>query len=758
MTFRRSTSVRFISTCALLLATTTAGAQQKLLSVEAIYDPDKRVDFSGSPPTDLRWIDEGRYLWEKRSGRNPSTSLSAGREWLVVEAATGRATPLFDATRMEQALASLPGVTREDASLLVRREDLTLNPSETGALLTLDDDLYFYDFTAGRAVRLTTSAEAEEEATFSPDGALVGFVRKNNLYIVDIETQRERAVTTDGSDDLLNGKLDWVYQEEIYGRDEFRAYWWSPDSKRVAFLQIDERPVPKYTVIDHIPYRPMLEVSGYPKAGDPNPTARLAVARVAGGAPRWADLSTYAPSEFLIVNVDWTPDAKQIAYQVQNREQTWLDLNVADAAAGTSRRVLRETTQAWVNELGNPAWLKDGSFLWFSERSGFQHLYHYRTDGTQVRQVTSGRWDVQKLYGVDESSGSVYFAGTEHSPIGLDVYRVRLDGTGLTRLSREDGTHRATFNSSFTQYIDSWSNFTTPTQVRLHRADGSEVRTIDANPSTALGEYRLVKPELLHVKTRDGFVMEALMIKPPDFDAGRRYPVFQHTYGGPGAPQVVNRWGGTSFLFYQLLAQHGIIVWICDNRSASGKGVESAWPIYGRLGELELRDIEDGVAWLKQQPYVDASRIALEGWSYGGFMTSYALTHSTSFAAGIVGAPVTDWRNYDTIYTERYMKMPQNNPQGYEATAPVKAAANLHGRLLLLHGITDDNVHVQNSVQFAYELQKAGKPFEMMVYPRSRHAFADARLNAHLRQTILDFVLRTIGGRSGSGPSPTASR
>jgi dipeptidyl-peptidase-4 len=756
----RSTRAPVAAVCAFLIAATSADAQQKLLSLETIYDPGKRVDFSGSPPAELTWIDDERYLWVNRPGREASIALSStkpGREWLVVDAATGRSAPLFDTSRLEQAIAALPGVTSEEASLLVHNEDLTLNPSRTGALLTIADDLYFYDFTNGRAVRLTTSVEAEEEATFSPDGVFVAFVRRNNLYVVDLATQRERAVTSDGTDDLLNGKLDWVYQEEIYGRGRFRAYWWSPDSRRVAFLQIDERPVPKYTVIDHIPSRPVLEISGYPKAGDPNPTVKLGVARVVGGTPRWIDLSAYAPSEFLIVNVDWTPDGKQIVYQVQNREQTWLDLNFADWTSGIPKRVLRETTEAWVNENGNPVWLKDGTFLWMSERSGFRHLYHYRTDGTQVRQVTTGRWDLRTLYGADESAGSVYFAATERSPIGIDLYRVKIDGTGLTRVSREEGTHRATFNPLFTQYIDAWSNLTTPTQVRLHRADGSEVRVIDANPAKALAEYRLSIPELLQVKTRDGFVMEAMMIKPPDFDPSRRYPVFQHTYAGPGASQVANRWGGSSFLFHQLLAQHGIIVWICDNRSASGKGVESQWPIYGRAGELELRDIEDGLAWLKQQPYVDGTRILLSGWSYGGFMTAYALTHSTSFAGGIVGAPVTDWRNYDTIYTERYMKMPQNNPQGYEATAPAKAAARLHGKLLLLHGMTDDNVHVQNSVQFAYELQRAGKPFEMMVYPRSRHGVADPRLNLHLRQTMFDFVMRTIGGK-GIAASTTASR
>jgi dipeptidyl-peptidase 4 len=249
-----------------------------------------------------------------------------------------------------------------------------------------------------------------------------------------------------------------------------------------------------------------------------------------------------------------------------------------------------------------------------------------------------------------------------------------------------------------------------------------------------------------------------MLIKPLDFTPGRRYPVYQFTYAGPGASQVRNQWGGREYMFHQMLAQHGVIVWVLDNRSASGKGVESQWPVYGRLGELELQDLEDGVAWLKQQPFVDSSRMVLSGWSYGGFMTAFALTHSTSWSAGIVGAPVTDWRDYDSIYTERLMKLPQNNPEGYRRTAPRFAADKLQGRMLLLHGEMDDNVHMQNSVQFAYELQKAGKPFEMMIYPRSRHAVADGRLNAHLRQMMFDFTMRVVAPVSAGMPTPSATR
>jgi dipeptidyl-peptidase-4 len=721
-----------------------AQAPQRLLTVDAIYHPERRVDFSGVPAPEITWLDETTYVTSRREG--------PGVQWMRVEAASGRSSPLFDVARMEAALAALPGVAREDASRAARSGGLTFNTGHTTILATIADDLFAYDVASGKAVRLTTKAGTEEEAMFSPDGRAVAFVRGNNLHVVDVATARERALTTDGSAEILNGKLDWLYQEEIYGRGRFRAFWWSPDSTKLAFLQLNERPVPEYTVVDHIPYRPLLEVTDYPKAGDPNPTVRLGIARASGGGPAWADLSKYASTEILIVNVDWTPDSRQVVHQVQDREQTWLDLNLADAVRGQPRTILRETTKAWVSENGNPVWLKDGSFLWFSERSGFKHLYHYRTDGAQVRQVTTGRWDVRTLYGVDEAKGVLYYASAERSPIDTDIYRIGLDGGAKTRVSQAPGTHRATFNPAFTFYADAWSDATTPPQVRLHGADGAEVRVIEANPVRATAEYRLSPPEFVKVKARDGFVMDAMMIKPPDFNPSSRYPVYQFTYAGPGAAQVRNQWGGTQYLFHQLLAQHGVIVWVLDNRSASGQGVESQWQVYGRLGEQELEDLEDGISWLKQQPFVDASRILLSGWSYGGFMAAYALTHSTSWSAGIVGAPVTDWRDYDSIYTERYMKLPQHNPDGYRRTAPRFAADRLHGRMLLIHGTMDDNVHMQNSVQFAYELQRAGKQFEAMFYPRSRHAVGDPRLNTHLRQLMFDFVMRTIGTTAGAPP------
>jgi dipeptidyl-peptidase-4 len=735
---------------AVIAVSMSLGAQaQRTLTIDLIYDPQARINFSGTPAPPITWLDANSYRTTRRGER--------GVEWVKVDAVSGRATPLFDLFRMENAFAALPGVSRDEAAAVARSNDLTFNALQDTVIATLNSDLYSYNLLAGTAVRLTSAPGEEEEATFSPDGRTVAFVRGNNLFVVDIATQRERALTTDGTNEIFNGKLDWLYQEEIYGRGRFRGYWWSPDSSRIALLQLDERPVPEYTVTDHIPYHPLLEVTDYPKAGDPNPKVRLGIVTTLSPVLSWVDLNDYSNTDFLIVNVAWAPGGADLFFQVQDREQTWLELDSAHVLSGRTRKVIRETTRAWVNENGNPIWLKDGSFLWFSERNGFKHLYHYYAEGTAPRQVTSGRWDVRSFYGVDEATRTAYFSSGARRHIDTDIYRIGLDGTGMTRLSRTEGTHSANFNPSFTMYVDAWSDATTPTQTRLHRADGADVRVIEGNPVSALSQFRLFTPEFVEVQTRDGFTMDGMILKPTNVDPTRRYPVYQLTYAGPTAASVRNRWDGTQFMFHQMLAQHGVVVWVLDNRSAGGKGAESQWPVYGRLGELELRDLEDGITWLRKQPYIDASRIVLSGWSYGGFMTAYALTHSTSWSGGIVGAPVTDWRDYDTVYTERYMKTPQHNPDGYRDTAPRFAAAKLHGRMLLLHGTTDDNVHLQNSVQFAYELQRAGKPFEMMFYPRSRHAFSDPRLNTHLRQTMFDFVMRTVA-REPQEVAATAAR
>ena len=713
-------------------------AQQRRLSVDAIFDPATRVRFAGSPPSGLQWTDETHYLQVRQTG--------TGREWLLVDAEHGTTTPLVDDARLTAALVALP-VDRPVLRPEGTHVDLTFNRARTAAIFIVGGELYYYRLDGAAAVRLTRSPAPEEEASFSPDGRYVAFVREHDLYLVDVDRGRERRITTDGGRNVFNGQLDWVYQEEIFGRGTFRGYWWSPDSTRLAFLRLDEQAVPEWADLDDLPHHPSLVRTRYPRAGEANPTVRVGLASLSGKVD-WADLRDYPAADLLLVEAAWAPDARRVFLQLQDREQHWLDLAAVDAHGGRPVRLLRESYGAWVEHHGDPVWLKDGSFLWLSDRTGFTHVEHRRPDGALIRAVTTGRWDVRVLHGVDEASGWIYYSGAEQQATGRDVYRVRLDGTGTTRLTRTAGMHRATFSPALSRYLDRWSAVTTPPQLRVYQADGTELRTIDANPAPALAEYGLVTPEFVQVPTRDGFVMEAMLIKPPGFDPARRYPVYQDTYGGPGMPQAVNQWTGPDHLFLQLLAQQGIVVWVCDNRSASGKGLESQWPVHGRLGELELADIEDGLTWLKRQGWVDPDRVAIGGFSFGGTVAAYALTHSTSFAAGIIGAPVTDWRLYDSVYTERYMGTPQRNPDAYDRTSVVRAADRLHGRALLIHGVTDDNVHLQNTTQFVAALQRAGKSFEMMLYPASRHGVTAPDQHRHYRQMTYDFLMRTLAPRS----------
>ena len=748
---------RLLLAAALCLASAAAGAQPKPLTVEEIYSYDGWKRFNGSQAATMSWAPAGdpwlsdtHHLWPSPTViPGPAISEAAGRAegpWLRVEAASGASAPLYSYTQVERALINA-GAAAPDARHASRQLPSIFNAARDAFLVTLGDDLYVYAISTTTATRLTNSAGARSEATFSPDGRSVAFIKNNNIFVAATGVTGERALTSDGSAELLNGTLDWVYSEELYGRGNHRAYWWSPDSSRIAFLQFDEKAVPEYTLVDDLPYHPTVERWDYPKAGDPNPLVRLGVISTATGSTRWIDTTTY--TDFLIVNVGWTPDGRDVVYQIQNRTQTWLDLNRAGADTGAPRRVLRETSKAWVERWQDasidPIWLKDGSFLWLSERSGWRHFYHYAADGALIRQVTQGEWEIRQTHGVDPSGTWVYFTSTTHGPIDLDLYRVRLDGSGLQRVSTAAGRHRVFVNPSRTLFLDSWSDITKPPQVRVHNTSTRDlVRVVDANTVPPLKAHGLSMPELMQVKTRDGFVMEAMMIKPPNFDPGRRYPVYQFTYAGPHFQQVVNGWGGTDFLYHQLLAQHGIIVWICDNRTASGKGMQSAWPLYKNLGALELQDIEDGAAWLKRQPYVDGARLGIAGVSFGAYMALYAMTHSRTFAMGIAEGAVSDWRSYDTIYTERYMGLPSENADGYRRSSPRFSAASLTGELLLVHSTLDDNVHPQHAMQFAHELQQAGKPFRMMMYPKSAHGVVDSQPALHLRRMMLDFTIQNL--------------
>ncbi|MBC7771446.1 MAG: prolyl oligopeptidase family serine peptidase, partial [Pyrinomonadaceae bacterium] len=478
----------------------------------------------------------------------------------------------------------------------------------------------------------------------------------------------------------------------------------------------------------------------------------------------------------LITGVGWFPaegegDRKEsrAAYcYVQNRTQTWLDFLSVPTGGAKPTRLMRESTEAWVEPQGDPKFLKDGSFLLASERTGFRHLYLFDRKGTLKNQVTRGDWEATSIQHVDEKQGFVYFMGNAESSITSDLYRIKLDGTDMicltfpfveyhteaatTDAASDDenesassprgapgGMHSITFAPSGNYFIDSWSDHQTPTSVALFRSNGSRLRTLDSNPVYSHEEYQRGDFELVQIPARDGFLLEASVLLPPGYDPAVRYPVWLQTYAGPHAPSVFDSWQGGR-LGDEALAREGVIVFRTDPRSASGKGAKSAWTAYKQLGVQELMDLEDAVKWLCKLPYVDPTRIGISGGSYGGFMTAYALTHSTVFSAGVAISSPTDWRDYDSIYTERYMGMPQENPEGYDKTSVVKAAKNLHGRLLLVHGTMDDNVHMLNSLKLVRALQAANKQFEFMLYPGSRHGVG----GGHYRAMFYDFIRRTF--------------
>jgi dipeptidyl-peptidase 4 len=508
-------------------------AQERLLTVDDIFSPDtaKRVRFGGTP-VQAQWAPDGKSFRQMVNGR-----------LMRVDAVTGNAVPYFDSGALAAALARV-GVKTDDANRIANSPaGFRFNADESGILLNNDNDLWLWNIAAADLKRLTNNRDDEKEADFSPDGKWVSFVRGNNLFVVDTVKAGEKQLTRDGREGdkaILNGYLDWVYEEELYGRGQKRGYWWSPDSRNIAFLRLDESPVPKFIIPNDVPVDQEVETTYYPKAGDPNPIVKLGIADVnktqipgpsripklgerlpptlqrLGDSVKFVDLSNYKPEDLLIARVAWSPSSKAVFFQALNREQTFLDLNIA-TLDGKVIKGLTETTPAWVEVYGNPHFLDDGSGVWESARNGWKHLYVYDNTGKLVRQLTNGKWEVRNVYGVDEKNGWVYFSATKDNHIAENIYRMKLTGGEPERLTEGDGWHQASFNKTFTYFVENWSDAATPVQTRLRYADGSLVRVINENKVDALAQYKLSLPEFLKVKTRDGFEMEAMMIKPPRF-------------------------------------------------------------------------------------------------------------------------------------------------------------------------------------------------------------------------------------------------
>jgi dipeptidyl aminopeptidase/acylaminoacyl peptidase len=663
-----------------------------------MYEQGRLPNLAGEPTYVQRWLPDGEYFLQLKEGRRRK-----------VHALTGRSSPYEDR-----------------AAKAAKPESVRL----ASPFVTLDS----------QTSRQIGSPQSKTRELFlaSPDNKSTAFVRGNNLFVEDQKSKKEIALTADGGELVLNGKADWVYWEELYHRRTYRAFWWSPDSKYLAFLRFDETGVPVATVVNYVGITQKLERTPYPRAGEPNPTVKLGIVPATGGPIRWVDLTGYEKEALLIPRVKWLPSSNAVYFFVQNRIQSWLDYCTVTPEGGRPRKLFRDSSKAWTEDMGPPQFLKDGSFLWLSERSGWKHLYHYDKDGKLLRPVTTGEWEVRGVERIDEKEGYVYFQGTRDSHTSVNAYRIKLDGTGLTRLTKGPGNHQVDLNPQGTLFVDYVTTGDSPTQVLLCRTDGTVVRMLDTNPVPARDEFQLGEYQRVQIPTPDGFLLEASVHKPAKFDPKKKYPVWFTTYGGPHAPTVSDR--AFSRTGDEARANLGYIIFRCDPRSASGKGAVSTWTAYRQLGVQELKDIETAIRWLTAKPWVDPARVGMSGHSYGGYITAYVLTHSKLFAAGIAGSPVTDWRNYDSIYTERYMDTPQANLKGYDAGSVVKAAANVHGKLLLAHGVMDDNVHVQNTLQLAQALQQANKEFEMMLYPTARHGI----FSRHFQRLEIEFMKRTL--------------
>jgi dipeptidyl-peptidase-4 len=615
------------------------------------------------------------------------------------------------------------------------------SPKGDAVLISSAGDLFSYSLADRTARRLTSTAEDETNPQISPDGAWVAYVRGHNLFAVPMGGGAEVALTSDGSEVVLMGEPDWVSCEEL---ELCSAFWWSPDSRRIAFLKFDQEPVYRHPLVDWLPVHAEMSWERYPKAGDPNARLALGVVAIADRGIRW--LETGAGPEDYLPRVAWDHEGTTLLVQRLNRGQDRLELVRIDAAgAAPPRTLLTEEDPHWVNLAAGPELLDDGRMIWSSERDGWRHLYLYDAGGKLLRRLTQGAWLVESVEHVDQKAGIVYFTATEKGVLERHLYRVGLDGKGFSRVAQEEGTHATTVDPTGKHYVDRYSQWGTPTALALHRIDGSRVEDLSPAVHGALSGFAWPRHEFLRIPATDGETLQGELLTPSDFDPARRYPVLVYVYGGPGVQIVRDTWGGWRTLFHAMLAERGYLVFSVDGRGSSGRGHAWETAIDRRMGKRELEDQLAGVRYLKSLPYVDPGRIGIWGWSYGGTMTLYALTNAPGvFRVGVSGAPVTDWRLYDTIYTERYLERPQDNPDGYRDSSPVSQAARLQGKLLLVHGTGDDNVHLQNSLTMVQAFIEANVPYDLEIYPRQLHGFQDRKARLSVHERILRFLLDNL--------------
>lgn len=579
---------------------------------------------------------------------------------------------------------------------------------------------------------------------FSPDSKKLGYVKNDNLYIYDISTRTERQLTFDGNGVIINGHFDWVYEEEFSIIDGWR---FSPDGKQIAFWQLDQSPVPEIEIqqFDSLYFNSIK--MRYPKAGSRNSIVKIGVVDIDEGKINWMNIGDEI--DIYIPRIYWTSRENELAIVRMNRLQNKLELLLADTKTGNSKIIYTDTDSCWVDvELMDIYFFKDKKhFLISSEKSGFKHFYLYDYSGKLIRQITNGQWEVDRLIEVDEKNKFIYFTSGFGNPLIRNLYSIKLDGKGLKRLTPFEGTNFINSSPNLKYFIITNSSVKSVSKTFLFDEKGKILDTLikNENLEKTLSEYKISTPEFITFTTSDGVVLNAMMIKPVDFDPQKKYPVLFYNYSGPGSQIVRNAWGGTQFLWHQMLAQEGYIIFMVDNRGTGGRGKSFKNFVYKNLGHWEVNDIIEAAKYLMTLPYVDHERIGIWGWSYGGYISALTLLEGNEyFRCAVSVAPVTHWKFYDTIYTERYMSTPELNPEGYEKSAVTNKADKLKGRLLLIHGTADDNVHFQNIVVLVDELIKANKQFQVMFYPGKDHGISGGKTRLQLFTLITSFIKENL--------------
>lgn len=746
-------------------ATAQPAADTVELSLETLFNSST---FAGRGFQGGQWAEAGpviRYIERDRD---------AGATHLMeYDLATDTRTRLIDGTELEKpdgdGLLQIQGYTYSDD----RSKVLLYTDSERVWRLNTKGFYYLYDVEENTLTPIADRADGFQMfAKMNPAGTHVAFVRDRDLWLVDLATRTETRLTDTGSEGgVINGTFDWVYEEEFGLRDGFR---WSPDGRHIAFFQLDESATRDFQMTDFRTLYPEYTRFRYPKAGEVNSEIRIGVIDVPGGETRFFETGTWGndseDTEYLSL-MGWTPaiDGRHHVWMFRmNRDQTDLDLLYGEPTSMAVETVLEEESDWWIDvetgfsdlDMGTITYLDDDRhFVWRSDRSGFSHLYLYENDGTFVRQLTSGDWDVTNFNGIDEDAGALYVTGTLDSPMERHLYRVPFGADGTNgaaaepvRITERPGWHTVNLSNDLRYYLDTFSNTTTPSVVSLHAIDGEQLVVLEDNADLAARVASLGLPpaEFLTVPAADGTPLNAYLIKPSDFDPNREYPLLIHTYGGPGSQEVRDAWGGTERLWHHWLAEeHGILVAGVDNRGTGGRGKSFKALTYKQLGILEAEDQIAAARHFGAMDFVDEDRLGIWGWSYGGYLSLLAMLYDDgpeTFRLGVAVAPVTNWRFYDTIYTERYLSTPQKNPEGYDLGSPVTYADRMRDdqELLIVHGDFDDNVHVQNAVVMADALIEANKQFEMMIYPGRNHGIYGGTTRLHLFTLLTDFLTENL--------------